>query len=108
MNLINYLLIVIMSENKFTHMSDEELETLIKTTYKDKLLAFAKLGQKEQIAIDTIASLDNKAEQTPAQRLYLAKIKDHMRKGTALSHIVLGQDEMSTENANNNNGRKSS
>lgn len=96
-----------MSENKFTHMSDEELETLIKTTYKDKLLAFAKLGHREQMAIDTIASLDNKAEQTPAQRLYLAKIKNHMRQGTALSHIVLGQDEMSTKKTSNSNESKS-
>ena len=74
----------------FKNLTDEQLEELIRTEYREKIIDFAKLAKKEEIAIRLIDSLDNKESQTPTQRLFLQKIKNHMREGTFLSKLVLG------------------
>lgn len=78
-----------MTNEELKNLTDEQIEDLIKTTYRDKILHFAKLGGKEEIAQKMLDSLDDKSTQTPAQRLLLSKIKQHIKQGTVLSKIVL-------------------
>ena len=78
-----------MTNEELQNLTDEQMENLIKTTYRDKILHFAKLGGKEEIAKGLLNSLNDKSTQTPAQRLLLQKIKQHIKQGTVLSKIVL-------------------
>jgi hypothetical protein len=77
-----------MNSEELKNLPDEQIEYLLKTEWRNNILNFAKLGGKEEIVQRMLDNLDDKSQQTPAQRLLLSKIKQHIRQGTGLSKLI--------------------